>query len=126
MPFRIPAVASAITPYNRITTFVYELCPQSYVAHEERRFHFIGDVEFKLGGWLEVCSDNFSDGEFKFNKPITHLDSMTITFATPLEPIVFDKDRLLGTITSYASPTVIQFPENHNLTTGRYSIYNNI
>lgn len=118
MPFRIPAVASAITPYNRITTFVHELCPQSYVAHEERRFHFIGDVKVKPGGWLEVSSHHYSHGEFKFNKPITHLDSMTITFATPLEPIVFDKDRLLGTITSYASPTVIQFPENHNLTTG--------
>ena len=118
MPFRIPAVASAITPYNRISTLIHELCPQSYVAHEERRFHFIGNVVTRPGNWLEVQSDDFSDGEYKFNKPITHLDSMTLTFGTPLEPITFDKDRLLGTITSYASPTVIEFSENHNLTAG--------
>lgn len=118
MPFRIPAVASAITPYNRISTLIHELCPQSYVAHEERRFHFIGDVVTKTGNWLEVCSDDYSKGEYKFNKPVTHLDSMTLTFGTPLEPVIFDKDRLLGTITSYANPTVIGFSENHNLAAG--------
>lgn len=116
MPYRIPAVSSAITPYGRISTFIQELCPQSFIAHEERRFHFLGDVETK-GNWLSVDSGDFSDGEFKFNKPITHLDTITISFGSPLEPITFDKDRLIGSIT-YTNPMTILFPEIHNVTTG--------
>jgi hypothetical protein len=118
LPFRIPSVASAITPYNRISTFIQELCPQSYVAHEDSRFHFLGDVKSIVGKWIEVDPDNFSKGEFKFNKPITHLDSITMSFGSPLEPIIFDKDRLQGTISTYGNPTEIEFPELHNLTTG--------
>ena len=40
---------------------------------------------------------------------------ITISLASPLEPVVFDPDRACGVITSYANPTVIEFPSNHNL-----------
>lgn len=116
MKYRLPKVASAVNAYDKITALIYELCPQSYVAHEERRYHFMGDTKI-IGNWVEVDSDDFSKGEFKFNKPITHLDSMTVTFGSPLEPVILDKDRLLGTIT-YANPTIITFPESHNLLNG--------
>jgi hypothetical protein len=116
MSYRMPAVASAITPYNRIAVTIDEFIPQSFVAHEQRRFHFICKIDSQVGNWLEIISDDFNKGVFKFNKPVTHLDSITIRFGSPLEPIIFDKDRLPGTIT-YANPTVIDFSENHNLTT---------
>jgi hypothetical protein len=115
MKYRLPKVASAVNVYDKITTLIYELCPQSCVAHEERRYHFMGDTKI-VGNWIEVDSDDFSKGEFKFNKPITHLDSMTVSFGSPLEPVILDKDRLLGTIT-YTNPTIINFPESHNLVT---------
>jgi hypothetical protein len=119
MPFRLPNVTGVITAYNRISTLIYELCPQSYIAHEERCFHFLGVPSISVDtNWVNVNSEDFSDGEFKFNKPITHLDSMTVTFASPLEPIVLDKDRLMGTVTSFAAATEITFTENHKLATG--------
>jgi hypothetical protein len=115
MKYKLPKVASAINAYNKITTLIYELCSQSCVAHEERRYHFMGDTKI-IDNWIEVDSDDFSKGEFKFNKPITHLDSMTVTFGSPLTPVILDKDRLLGTIT-YDNPTIINFPEFHNIST---------
>jgi hypothetical protein len=118
MPYRIPAVASAVTPYGRVSTFIKELCPQSYIAHEDARFHFIGNTEALPDNWLLVDSHDFNNGEFNFNKPITHLDSITLSLGSPLEPIIFDKDRLPGTITSFANPTIIDFMENHNIITG--------
>jgi hypothetical protein len=116
-PIRIPNVASAYTPYERISVFVEEFISQSYIAHENRNFHFIGGSEIK-GNWVNICPDDYNDGEYNFNKPITHIDTITISFASPLEPVIFDKDRLQTVITSYASPTILQTSENHNLTIG--------
>ena len=115
--FRMPLVKSADTPYKRISILIHELCPQSFVAHEERRYHFLGnfDDHNPAPGWIEVDPGENCGGEFKFNKPVTHLDMITISLASPLEPVVFDPDRACGVITSYANPTVIEFPSNHNL-----------
>jgi hypothetical protein len=116
-PIRIPNVASAYTPYERISIFVEEFISQSYIAHENRNFHFIGDSVIK-GNWVNVCPDDYNEGAYHFDKPITHIDTLTISFASPLEPIIFDKDRLQTTIISYATTTVLQMSENHNLVLG--------
>lgn len=115
MPFRMPAVETATTAYNRISVFIKEFCPQSYVAHEDRRFHFIGNW-FQTNNWLNVDVSDYSDGAFKFNKPMTRVDTITLTLGAPLEPIIFDKDRLPGTIIA-SNPTLIIFNEDHNLAT---------
>lgn len=120
MPFRMPFVDSADTPYKRISLLVHELCPQAFIAHEERRYHFLCCLDDKnpAPGWIEIVPYDICDGEFKFNKPVTHLDTITISLASPLEPVIFDPDRLDGAITSYANPTVIEFPKDHKLITG--------
>ena len=114
MKYRLPAVANAINIYNRITVSIDEITAQSIVGHEDRRFHFMCNVDKQLGNWLEICSDDCYKGEFKFNKPITTLDTITIRFGNPLEPLIFDKDRLQGIIT-YGNPTIFNFSEPHNL-----------
>jgi len=120
MPFRIPKVKSADNEYKRISLLIHELSPQSFIVHEDRRYHFLGLLCNKnpSNKWLEVDpKDNFG-GEFKFNKPITHLDTITISLASPLEDITFDTDRLTGNIVSYSNPTIIEFPINHNIDDG--------
>jgi hypothetical protein len=116
MKYRIPAVANAINIYNRITLSIDEITSQSIIAHEDKRFHFMCHVDKHLGNWLEICSDDCFNGEFKFNNPITTLDTITIRFGNPLEPLIFDKDRLQGIIT-YGNPTIFNFNESHNLYT---------
>ena len=117
MPFRIPSVDSANTPYGRISVLVHELSSQSFIAHEERRYHFLGYIDRKnsLPRWLEIDPSNVCGGEYKFNKPITHLDGITLSLASPLEPVIFDHDRMDGIITSYANPTVVEFQKDHKL-----------
>jgi hypothetical protein len=116
-PIRIPNVASAYTPYERISIFVEEFISQSYIAHENRNFHFIGDSIIK-NNWINISPDEYNEGVYHFDKPITHIDTLTISFASPLEPVIFDKDRLQTTIISYATTTVLQMSENHNLILG--------
>jgi hypothetical protein len=116
-PIRIPNVASAFTPYERISIFIKEFIAQSFIVHENRNFHFIGSSEIK-GNWINVSVDDYNEGYYHFDKPITHIDTITISLASPLEPIIFDKDRLQTTIISYAITTVLQMSENHNLVPG--------
>lgn len=115
--FRMPSVKSAKTPYKRISILIHELEPQSFVAHEEMRYHFLGNIDEHnpAPGWMEIDPGENCGGEFKFNKSITHLDTITISLASPLEPVIFDPDRADGRITTYGNPTVIEFPNNHNL-----------
>ena len=117
MPFRIPKVNSADNQYKRISLLIHELTSQSFIAHENRQYHFMGLICTKniSNRWLEIdTKDNFG-GEFKFNKPITHLDTITISLASPLEDVIFDIDRLTGNILSYSNSTIIEFPIDHNI-----------
>lgn len=113
MPYRIPISSSAITDYNLITVSIEEFTAQSFIAHENRRFHFLGCIDSQVGSWLQICSDNYNNGEYNFNIPITTVNTLTIKLGTPLEPIIFDKDRLNGTIV-YSNPLIINFTEPHN------------
>jgi hypothetical protein len=114
MPYRIPAVPSAINDYNLITMSIEEFSPQAVIAHEDRRFHFIGCIDEKVDDWLIICSKDYNNAEYKFNKPITTLNTITTRFGSPLTPITFNKDRLPGTIT-YGNPTIFSFDEEHKL-----------
>jgi hypothetical protein len=116
-PIRIPNVATAVTPYERISIFIKEFIAQSYIAHENRNFHFIGSSEIK-GNWINICPDDYNEGSYNFNKPITHINTITISFASPLEPVIFDKDRLRTTVISYQLHTILQTSEPHNLLVG--------
>jgi hypothetical protein len=91
-PFRIPYVDTADNNYARISVFVEELGSQAFVAHEDRKFHFMlratNDTEF-----IELETNKFNDGYFYFEKPITTLNTLTVSFGSPLEPIIFPIDR---------------------------------
>jgi hypothetical protein len=115
--FRMPYTETADTPYKRISVLIHELSPQAFIAHEERRYHFMCMLDNRTPspGWIEVDPEYNSDGVFKFNKTVTHLDMITISLGSPLEPVVFDTDRMVGVIKSYGNPTVIEFLNNHNL-----------
>ena len=118
MQFRLPLVEGVDNVYKRITVLIHELSSQSIIAHEDRRFHFMCmlNKDNPSPGWTELSADDHSKGEFKFNKLITNLDTITISFGSPISLIKFDTDRLNGKIT-YGNPTIIEFPANHNLNT---------
>lgn len=116
LPFRIPypADGNGYNAYRKTTMYIEEFGSQSFIGHENRRYHF-AFTPVKNDNWIELTPHN--DGIYRFDRPFTQLDSITISFGSPLEIITFDKDRLDCTFTT-GSPTVITFAENHNLETG--------
>ena len=127
-PFRIPYVGSADNKYSRISVFVEELGSQSFVAHEDRKFHFMLrstiDSEF-----IELETNKFNDGFFYFEKPVTTLNTLTLSFGSPLEKIIFPHDRSwctidyfalspLSLITTYVNSPVGSSLQEHGLNNG--------
>jgi hypothetical protein len=118
-PFRIPYTKSADNKYQRISVFIEELGSQSFIGHEQRKFHFmlnsVVDTEF-----IDVGTDLDDQSYFWFEKPITTLDTLTISFGNPLEPIVFERDRDFCGIDYFSITPLTQITteKNHNLSNG--------
>lgn len=116
---RIPYKESVfISSYKRVTMLINELSGQSYIGQEGARFHFMFKAEID-GNMIEltpVPSYN-NEGVFKFTKPITQLDTITISFGNPLQPIIFDADTLLMAV-QYTNPVGFVATVPHTLQTG--------
>lgn len=114
-PFSIPYMAAADNYYNKITLSILELSAISIDAYEDSQFHFMFNTSIN-GNLINLEPIN---KVFRFFKPITRINEFTLRFGSPLNPIVFDKDRLYTSSINYATnPGVITFSEAHNLITG--------
>ena len=115
-PIRLPYAAGADNDMRRITCLFDEFSAQSFVGQENRRFHTV--FESKVDGdFIDLDSHYQNDGIYRFGKPITQFNSITLSFASPLETIVFDTDRLSSTIT-HAATTIVTTVSDHNLSSG--------
>lgn len=90
-PFRIPYTNNADNQYAKISLSIEEVNSQSFIAHEGRRFHFMLDASIDTN-FINLDA-NVYNGFFWFEKPITTLDKISISFGNPLESIIFDNDR---------------------------------
>lgn len=118
-PFRIPypSDGSADNGFRQITLdFNQPFNSQAFIARNNRRFHIIFEVSID-GNFINLQPYNSNNGEFKFDKPITTLNQITISFGNPINLINFDPDRLFCTFT-YGAITIVNFTEDHNLITG--------
>jgi hypothetical protein len=114
-PFSIPYIAAADNYYQKITLSILELSAVSIDAYEDSQFHFMFQSKIN-GNLIDLIPIN---KVFRFFKPITRINEFTLRFGSPLNPIVFDKDRLYTSSINYASnPGIITFSESHNLVTG--------
>ena len=117
-PFRIPYTSALDTSYKKLSMLMREFQAQSFVAHENRRFHFMFDV-FIDGDSIYLKPEDNNDAYYRFNQPITQIDNISIDFGSPLEEVVFDADRSLGTAAIYGPvQTQITTQSPHNLLTG--------
>jgi hypothetical protein len=125
-PFRIPYVSNADNRYSRVTMLINELGSQSFIAHENRKFHFMFQSTID-SDFIDLSTDNQNDGYFWFEKPITTLDTITVTFGSPLEAITFDGDRDTCTIDYFtiAPLTQITTQTEHNLNNGDRVYFSN-
>jgi hypothetical protein len=114
-PFSIPYFTDADNYYKKITMSILELSASSIDAYENSQFHFIFDIE-KRANLLYLTPIN---KVFKFHKPISRLNELTLQFGSPLSTITFEKDRLPTKNIDYNSnPMTIEFYESHSLLSG--------
>ena len=115
-PIRLPYTGSAENDFKRVTMLVEEFSAQSFIGQENRRFHFVFDVEVD-GDWIRLNPYFHNNGIFKFNKPITQFDTVKISFGSPLDNITLDTDRLNASNT-YESTASLTTVNDHNLSSG--------
>lgn len=120
MPFKIPYTVNAENPTKNITLYYNEFSNQCVIAQEGRKYHHWFDY-VKEDDWLTLDATKYNDGIYNFDKPITSLDTLSVSFGAPLQLIQFDLDRINATFTT-GNPTTITFPSAHNLDNG-YTIY---
>lgn len=124
-PFRIPKtdneeVTNEIIQYKRVTLRMHEFDAQAIIGHEQRYYHFEFVVQDDGDRFYSLVPLPNTAATFRFRKPITSLASLSLSFGTPFQPLLFDRDRIVFTITNPAAG-VLRFTtggENHNLQVG--------
>jgi hypothetical protein len=119
-PIKIPYTVNAENPTKNITMYYGEFSNQCVLAQENRKYHHWFDY-VKEDDWLTLNADKYNEGVYNFDKPITTLDTLTVSFGAPLQVIRFDVDRMTCTVTSGVT-TTLTFSSAHNLDSG-YTVY---
>lgn len=90
---RIHYLAGMDNTANRVSILIEELQTQSFVAENGHRFHFLlrPDIENRglTGDYVELSTEDYEDAIFKFRKPITEFDTLTISFGDPFTVLSF-------------------------------------
>ena len=117
-PCRIPYVDSADNKYSRISVLIGNYSAQSFIAHEYRKFHFMLKSEIDTS-FINLETNKYNDGFVHFTKP-TALQDFDVSFASPIEQILFDNDVDSCRFDYFGiSPlTRVTTTENHNLANG--------
>jgi hypothetical protein len=76
------------------TLQIQEFAAQSFVAHDDWRFHFAFRPTYDTRQSTDIISSLYSvlkplnDGYYWFEKPITEVNSFTVSIANPLVPVI--------------------------------------
>jgi len=116
-PTKIPYTEQADNNYGRITMFIQEFSAQAFIGQENRKFHFVFDPKIQ-DRYVDLNPKDNNDGIFKFKTPIVQLETITVSFGSPLQPIVFDLDRQTMVVNKYETTTKLTCPYPHKLLTG--------
>lgn len=87
---RVPYVAAMDTLSKRVSVLVKELQAQSVITSTGLRYHFLLRPIYEFGQTsIELTTEDYDDGRFYFKQPITTMNSFTISFGDPINPIKF-------------------------------------
>lgn len=120
---RVPFVQSyMVTESRRINMLIHEFQAQSFLDYSGRKFHFDFQIILPFNtdpypNMVELFVEDFGDGEFKFRKPITTFDTLTISFGNfaNIVPFNYDSDTITFT---YGTTTTLTTSQPHLFSTG--------
>jgi hypothetical protein len=121
-PFKLPYPTEFNVAQQRISLLISELSSQSFIMQEERLYHVMFKATVDDPETLNLDPYEISEGVFAFNKSFTEIDKLTITFADPITPIQFKKDRMVVQFApigvQWGTTTKLIFSESHGLLVG--------
>lgn len=126
-----------------MTVFMPEFQAQSFLAPEKRRFHFAGKIWSNNGivatpkyqisfrkksdvtGYFQslfIAADG-NDGIFECQKPITNINTISLSFGSPYQLVSIPQDTFSFTIPVKLNPNDILTSINHNIVSGIDRVY---
>lgn len=119
---RIPYSASGDSYYNRIAMNITEFNSQAAIMNEGGYIHFMF-VPYRDGNFIELIPTNSMASEIRFRQPIKNINTLTLQFSNPVQPITFAADRSNAIVYQYGTETIIRTTQPHNLSTGDLVIF---
>ena len=103
---------------GRISILIKEFEAQSFIANGSRRYHFLTRSRYNASEYtrnvdmfVELEINEFNDGRFEFDPPITTFDALTVSFGNPTEVFEFFPDRLHASF-AYGAQIIMTFDVN--------------
>lgn len=113
---RVHYLAAMDNTAKRISVLIEEFSHQAFIGENGRRFHFLfrpvlSAVEVSPADTqIELTTEDYNDGIFNFRKPITTIDTLTLSFGDPLvlldfplSPTPFERMQFAMEFTCYKS-----------------------
>jgi len=117
--------------HKKIFVLIKEFSPQAYIREKGRRYHFVYDADTKLANsrsdpdpplYKIKLIPVMNWGKYKFEKPVTTLNSLTLQYFDAYGPITFDPDCMNFIVASNYNANPVLFDtadgSNHNLYDG--------
>jgi hypothetical protein len=124
----------AVFPAYAINSLTYRLGIK-FLEFADSSFKSVNDYHLLLkirydtqssAGLNYLQTEDFHDGIIKFNKPITEINTLSLSFSDPSNKITIPADVITCTFTQYVGRNMtITTSTNHNLSTGNYICFNN-
>jgi hypothetical protein len=115
----IPAYPQ-LNSMNRVSIYFREFGVYAYQPSNGAPYHYLLRYTPSAASarYVDLNLEEANGGIFTFYKPITKLDTLSVSFGNPSEIILFKNDRDDGVVTGYGAVTTFTMANAHNLQTG--------
>ena len=114
----VPAF-SQLNSMNRVSIYFREFGVYAYQPSNGAPYHYLLRYSPSLASnrYVDLNLEEANGGIFTFYKPITKLDTLSVSFGNPSDIILFNNDRDDGRVTGYGLVTTFTMTKAHNLQT---------
>jgi hypothetical protein len=115
-----PASMAQLDNTHRLSILLEEFSASAHIATASRKYHWLMKLMEAVQPWTPARHvvgqiEDFNDGEFVFNPPVTPYKSFSFSFGDPTDLVSFTSDVITGTVSAYGSPTTITSDVVHGL-----------
>ena len=110
---------SQLNSTGRVSIYFREFGVYAYISANSQPYHYLLRYSSSIvsSRFIDLNLEEFNNGVFIFQKPITKLDTLSVSFGNPNATILFNNDRGTGVVSAYGATTTFTMVNTHNLVT---------